>query len=295
MSAEFQHVPVLLEDTMKFLRPEEGGVLLDLTLGLGGHSEAWLSRAPADARLLALDADPTAIERSRPRFEKFGDRVDLVHASLRDVAAVAEKRKWPKVTGALLDLGLSSPQIDEASRGFSYRKLGPLDMRFDPTSDGPTAGQLLYMLPKRELAEKLRELGDEPYADDIAAAIKSSLPIETTFELANIVKKAYGVRFAKVHPARRVFQVLRILVNDEIEALDAGVRGAIDLLAPGGRICAISFHSGEDRRVKAILKENVRAGVLESLTRRPIRPRFDERVDNQRARSAKLRAAEKRG
>jgi 16S rRNA (cytosine1402-N4)-methyltransferase len=285
----------MVEEAFRFLAPERGGALLDLTLGLGGHSLAWLERAPPDARVLGVDADPHAVERARTRLAPFGARADLVHASLRRVVEVARERAWPRPRAAILDLGLSSLQIEDDARGFSYRREGPLDMRFDPTDDArPTAAQLLLTTPRRELARQLRELGDEEHADDIAAAIKASLPIETTTQLAKIVKDAYGQRFAKVHPARRVFQVLRILVNDEIEALDEGLRGAIDLLEPGGRVAVISFHSGEDRRVKATLKELARAGTVELLTRRPVRPAFDERVENQRARSAKLRAAEKR-
>jgi 16S rRNA (cytosine1402-N4)-methyltransferase len=192
-----------------------------------------------------------------------------------------------------MDLGLSSPQIEESERGFSYRREGPLDMRFDPTSDAPTAAQLLLTTPRRELSMWLRELGDEPFADEVAQAIKANLPIDSTTKLARVVLEAYGRRPSKTHPARRVFQVLRILVNNELNGLEEGLCAAIELLEPEGRLVVLSYHSGEDRRVKATLKEASRAGLCTTLTRRPLRASWQEIVANQRARSAKLRAAEK--
>jgi 16S rRNA (cytosine1402-N4)-methyltransferase len=165
-------------------------------------------------------------------------------------------------------------------------------MRFDPTR-GMTAAQLLLALPTKELAARIRELGDEPHAEDIVKLVKRRLPVETTYQLANIVKEAYGVRFSKVHPARRTFQALRIMVNEELDAIREGLASAIELLEPGGTIVALSYHSGEDRLVKALLKDASAAGVLERLTRRPERPSEGERRKNQRARSAKLRASRK--
>lgn len=287
------HVPVMLEEVLRQLQPERAGsVLWDLTLGLGGHARGFLERAGPDARLCALDADPSAIERTRARLEPFLARADLVHASLREVGRVADERGWPAATAVLMDLGVSSPQIDEAERGFSYRREGPLDMRFDPTR-GATAAELLCSLPSRELAERLEALGDEPLAGEIVKVIKRNLPVETTTRLAELVLEAYGDAPSRVHPARRTFQALRILVNDELGAIEEGLSAAIERLAPGGRVAALTYHSGEDRVVKALLRERARQGALRVLTRRPLRPSEAEGMANQRARSAKLRVAER--
>lgn len=289
--AEWTHEPVMVERVLHHLDPKrESSILYDLTLGLGGHTRAFLERG--GSRAYALDGDPLAIERARPRLAEFGDRVTLVHANLREVGRVARDAGWPRPTAVLLDLGLSSPQIEEPSRGFSYRREGPLDMRFDPTR-GMTAAQLLLAMPTRELVPKLRELGDEPHAEEIVKLIKRRLPVETTTQLASIVLEAYGGRFSRVHPARRTFQALRILVNEELETLVEGMKASIDLLEPDGRIVALSYHSGEDRLVKGVLRDLSRAGDVELLTRRPERPTEKERWSNQRARSAKLRAARK--
>lgn len=289
--AKWTHAPVMVEEVMRHLDPQRAGsVLYDLTLGLGGHTRAFLERG--GGRAFGLDGDPLAIERSAPRLAEFGDRVTLAHANLREVAQVAREKGWPRPTAVLLDLGLSSPQIEEPARGFSYRREGPLDMRFDPTR-GLTAAQLLLSMPTRELVPKLRDLGDEPHAEEIVKLIKRRLPVETTTQLAAIVREAYGDRYSRVHPARRTFQALRILVNEELEAIVEGLKGAIDLLEPDGRIVALSYHSGEDRLVKGVFRDLSRAGELELLSRRPERPKDKERWTNQRARSAKLRAARK--
>jgi 16S rRNA (cytosine1402-N4)-methyltransferase len=288
------HAPVMPAEVLDHLAPERGPapVLYDLTLGLGGHVRAFLERAGPAARAFALDADPLAVERSARALADLGDRVTLVHASLREVARVAREAGWPAPTAVLLDLGVSSPQLDEAARGFSYRREGPLDMRFDPTQ-GMTASDLLHVLPSSELAARIEELGDEPLAPEIVRLIKRRLPVETTTQLAAIVLEAYGARPSRVHPARRTFQALRILVNDELNAVDEGLTYAIELLAPGGRVAALSFHSGEDRVVKAVLRGAARRGLVRVLTRRPVRPREAEWLVNPRARSAKLRAAER--
>jgi 16S rRNA (cytosine1402-N4)-methyltransferase len=292
MDAPWTHAPVMVEEVLRHLEPgRAGAVLYDLTLGLGGHTKAFLDRG-TDSRAFGLDGDPAAAERARERLAPFGARATVVHRNLRELAQVARELGWPRPTAVLLDLGLSSPQIEETARGFSYRRDGPLDMRFDPTQ-GLSAAQLLLALPSKELARKLRELGDEPLADEIVRLIKRRLPVETTRALAAIVTEAYGDRFSRVHPARRTFQALRILVNDELGALEDGLRAAAELLVPGGRLAVLSYHSGEDRKAKGIIRELVRAGRLRSLTRRPERPRDAERFSNQRARSAKLRAAEK--
>lgn len=294
----FSHDPVLREEVLRLLLPgaQEAPVLYDLTLGLGGHLRAFMERAGPAARAFGLDADPLAIERTREGLRAAGgdlaDRVTLEHASLREVGPVARGRGWPAPTAVLMDLGLSSPQLEEAARGFSYRREGPLDMRFDPTR-GPSAAELLLALPSSELAERLEVLGDEPLAGDIVRLIKRRLPVETTTQLAAIVLEAYGARPSRVHPARRTFQALRMLVNDEVAAVEEGLWDAIELLAPGGRVAVISFHSGEDRAVKEVMRNAVRRGLLRLLTRRPLRPSEAECQANQRARSAKLRGAER--
>lgn len=298
----FTHSPVMLDEVLAHLLPPGRAgapVLYDLTLGLGGHLRAFLERAP-DARAFGLDADPLAIERTRRALEAspgapdVAGRVTLAHASLREVGRVARERGWPAPTAVLMDLGLSSPQIEQASRGFSYRREGPLDMRFDPTQ-GMTACDLLHALPSSQLAEKIAVLGDEPNAMDIVRLIKRRLPVTTTTQLSAIVLEAYGKRHSRVHPARRVFQALRMMVNDEVAAIEEGVWDSIELLAPGGRIGVISFHSGEDRAVKDVMRNAVRRKLLKIVTRRPARPSEREAFQNQRARSAKLRVGERTG
>lgn len=290
----FTHAPVLRDEVVDLLAPaaHAAPVLYDLTLGLGGHVRAFLERAGPAARAYALDADPLAVERSREALRDLADRVTLVHASLRAVGRVARERGWPPPTAVVMDLGLSSPQIEEAARGFSYRREGPLDMRFDPTT-GPTAAELLMALPSAELAERIEALGDEPLAGEIVRQIKRRLPVETTTQLAAIVLEVYGSRPSRVHPARRTFQALRMLVNDELAAVEEGLWDAVELLAPGGRVAVISFHSGEDRVVKETLRQAARRGLLRVLTRRPIRPAEAECLANPRARSAKLRGGER--
>lgn len=298
----FTHAPVMLDEVLEHLLPPGRAgapVLYDLTLGLGGHLRAFLERAP-EARAFGLDADPLAIERTRRALDAtspgapggLGARATLEHASLREVGRVARERGWPAPTAVLMDLGLSSPQIEQASRGFSYRREGPLDMRFDPTQ-GMTASDLLHALPSAELAEKIAVLGDEPHAMDIVRLIKRRLPVETTTQLAAIVLEAYGRRQSRVHPARRIFQALRMMVNDEVAAIEEGVWDSIELLAPGGRLGVISFHSGEDRAVKDVMRNGARRGLLKIVTRRPARPGERECFQNQRARSAKLRVGER--
>lgn len=290
----FSHAPVLKDEVLELLQPEAhpAPVLYDLTLGLGGHVRAFLERAGPAARAFALDADPLAVERSREALRDLGERVTLEHASLREVGRVARERGWPAPTALLMDLGLSSPQIEEAARGFSYRREGPLDMRFDPTT-GLSAAELLLALPTSELAARIEALGDEPLAPEIVRLIKRRLPVETTTQLAAIVLEAYGSQPSRVHPARRTFQALRMMVNDELAAVEEGLWDGLELLVPGGRVAVISFHSGEDRAVKEVLRQAARRGMLRGRTRRPIRPSEAECQQNQRARSAKLRGGER--
>lgn len=258
--------------------------MIDLTLGSGGHADALL--ASGVRRLVGIDRDPDAIALARARLARFGGRFIAVRARFSNVPA--ENR----VDGVLYDLGVSSMQLDRPERGFSYRHPGPLDMRMEP--EGERAFDLVNRLPEEELARIIFELGEERRSRRVAAAIvraRARAPIATTEQLARVVAGALGARRGGPHPARRTFQALRIAVNRELEELAASLPRAADILAPGGRIVAISYHSLEDRIVKRFLVERP---DLELLTRKPIRPGEAERRRNPRSRAAKLRAAERR-
>ncbi len=280
----------MLAEVLAALRPESGGPFWDLTLGTGGHLTALLERAPEGSFALGLDGDPDALPRARARL---GDRARLVHGDLGDLEAFTQGLDAPRAV--LLDLGLSSPQVDDPGRGFSYRQDGPLDMRMDPTRGEPCS-VFLEKVPQLELEGLLRDLGEERLAGRIARVIKESVPLETTLELAAAVERAVGRhRDGKHHPARRTFQALRIAVNDELGKAERALRWVAPRLAPGGRIACITFHSGEDRVVKEVFRElSQDGGPLEILTRRPLECSEAEARQNPRARSAKLRVAERR-
>mgnify|MGYP003579088117 CR=1 FL=1 len=306
------HRPVLLEETLKYLVPERGGLFVDCTVGLGGHSEAVLKSSP-NTRVLGLDLDPSALEYSRQRLAPFGKRFHAVQANFRKVETVLREAGESDAAGILVDLGVSSLQFDSPERGFSFRFDAPLDMRMDPTT-GPTASDLLQHLPEAEIARIIFEFGEERHSRRIARRIverrEQGQPVKTTAELAELVRAATGGgrKRQQIHPATRTFQALRIAVNNELEGLGEFVEASVDLLAPEGRFVAISFHSLEDRIVKRELKRlsghcecpprlpvcscGARQTV-EILTRRPVTPSDREVEDNPRARSAKLRAARK--
>jgi 16S rRNA (cytosine1402-N4)-methyltransferase len=272
---------LVAEVTELLARP---GTVLDLTVGAGGHAEALLERG-AD-RVVGLDRDPDAVALATERLARFGDRFRAVH---RRFSEVEEAESQGPVTGVLFDLGASSMQLDRAERGFGFRADGPLDMRMDPT-EGPTAAELVNTLPEGELADLIYRSGEEPRSRRIARAIVRARPIETTDRLAHVVVGAVGRRPGGPHPARRTFQALRIAVNRELEELAASLPRAVDLLAPGGRVVVIAYHSLEDRIAKQTLRSDERLRVL---TKKPVRPSEDEVGRNPRARSAKLRAAER--
>lgn len=307
------HVPVLLHETLEALDPRPGRSYIDGTLGGGGHAEAILRASSPDGRLLGLDRDPAAIERCRERLAPFGSRFEAVHAEFASIAEVARARGFDPADGILLDLGVSSFQLDEPERGFSFRADGPLDMRMDPTR-GPTAAELLagYGDDWRSLAALLRELGEEPQAGRVARAIlaeQAKAPIETTARLAETVERALGGRRgAARHPATRTFQALRIAVNGELDQVAAALEAALPLLAEDGRMAVITFHSLEDRAVKRAFAAHEGREVslplggsrhegavppVRRLTRRPAVPSESECAANPRARSAKLRAVER--
>jgi len=290
------HLPVLVDEVTFLLRPRRGGWVVDGTVGMGGHAERLLESASPTARLLGLDRDPEALARARQRLHRFGDRVVLTRGSFRHLDAHARGAGVADADAVLLDLGLSSSQLDESARGFSFQGDEPLDMRFDPTQ-GPTAADLLNSLPQEELARLIFEGGDEPHARRIARRIveqRARAPFATTSELVAAVKR--GVPRAawprRTHVATRTFQALRIAVNDEAEALREALPRAAALLAVGGRLGVISFHSGEHRIVKRMFRSLAGAGFGE-LEPSPIEPDRDEISNNPRARSARLRVIER--
>ena len=276
------HVPVMVEEVVRLLGGRD--VVLDMTLGAGGHAEALLGSGVG--RLIGVDRDPDAIRLATERLARFGERFTAVRTRFSDVPAE------DRVDGVLYDLGVSSMQLDRGDRGFSYRAGGPLDMRME--REGESAMDLVNTADETELARILFEYGEERRSRRVAAAIvraRARAPITTTDELARIVASALGARRGGPHPARRTFQALRIAVNRELEELAASLPRAAGVLAPGGRVVAISYHSLEDRILKRFLND---APDLDVLTKKPLRPSAAEAARNPRARSAKLRAAEKR-
>lgn len=286
------HIPVLLEEVIQGLSPQSGEWAIDGTLGGGGHASAILEATGPDGRLLGIEWDARTLEETRKRLESFGSRAMLVHGNYRDLGKLARTYAFPAVSMILFDLGYSSFQIDDAERGFSFRKEGPLDMRYD-VSHETTAADIVNAWPKEEIIRILREYGEERSAGRIATAIveaRASAPIETTGALARIVAATVR-RTGKTHPATQTFQALRIAVNDEFGNLKEALPIAASLLKEGGRLGVISFHSLEDRIVKNFFKETE---DLEPLTKRPIVPSRKEIESNPRSRSAKLRVAKRR-
>lgn len=291
-----EHLPVLLDEVIVWLRPRDQGCYVDCTVGNGGHAAAILEAAGPRGRLLGLDADPLAVEIARTRLARFGDRATIVNASFREIVNVVEEHRFGPVHGVVMDLGISSRQLDAGGRGFSFRHDEPLDMRFDPTH-GESAADLLNRADESEIADILYQFGEEYRSRRVARAIvrqRDRSPIATTRDLVNAVDSALGPRRGRTHPATKAFQALRIAVNDELGALDEALPSTARLLAPGGRLAVISFHSLEDRRVKQLLRAGGTIDApLAELTRKPITPSADEVARNPRARSAKLRVAER--
>lgn len=282
------HVPVLLKESIQALKPRKGQTAVDCTVGLGGHSAELARRG---VKVIGLDLDPANLERAR---EKLGESATLIHANFAALPAILAGETVDMV---LADLGVSSPHLDDPSRGFSYRKSGPLDMRMDPTRGEP-ASALIDRLSEAALAEAIRDLGDEEDAEAVARAIVAGRPFKTTRALAEAVCDARSFSWeramgAKLHPAARTFQALRMLVNRELGNLEALLRGLPGVLKAGGRAAVISFHSGEDRIVKRAFRDGLGAGVYREAAEEPILAGEEEREANPRARSAKLRWARK--
>lgn len=303
------HIPVLVEPVLRLTNPTDGRLdrVIDGTLGAGGHSRAMLQAGARE--VLGFDLDETAIEIARRNLAPYLDRVTYAHSSYVDMREVACRRGWREVDAIILDLGLSSMQLDDPGRGFAFRHEGPLDMRFDALNDGVNAEELVNSLPERDLADLFFRYGEEKAACKIAAAIVARRPIHSTGELASLIITELGNRrrMTKIHPATKVFQALRIAVNRELESLDKALPIAVDLLRPGGRLAVIAFHSLEDRIVKRSFRDlaqevvappgmasiEEKRALVKLVNRKPIVPGDIELNSNPRSRSAKLRVVEK--
>ena len=309
---EFQHKSVLLQECIDALNIRPDGIYLDGTLGGAGHSSQIARRLTEGGRLIGVDRDRTALAAAKERLAPYADRVTLVHSNFAEIDAILDSLGIPAVDGMLFDLGVSSPQLDDASRGFSYMADAPLDMRMDK-DDALTAGEVVNTWPQGELRRILYDYGEERYAPQIAAAIcraREKAPVETTLELVDIIRSAMPAQALreKQHPAKRSFQAIRIAVNDELGAVSRMMQAAVGRLNPGGRLAVITFHSLEDRIVKSEMQQAARGctcppefpvcicgkkPLVKLVTRKPIVSGPAELEDNPRARSAKLRVAEK--
>jgi 16S rRNA (cytosine1402-N4)-methyltransferase len=289
----FQHVPVMLAECLALLQIRPDGNYIDATLGGGGHAEAILKEL-GSGKVLGIDRDPAACRQARERFRDFGPKLMIMEGNFAEIKRLHAASGLPPADGMLADLGLSSTQLNDPSRGFSFNAPGPLDMRADPQTE-TTAEDLVNHLREPELAALIYRLGEERHSRRIARAIMKARPIRTTTELAQVVTRAIPSRAGlhHLHPATRTFLALRLAVNRELENLEAFLSKALDVLASGGRLVILSFHSLEDRPVKHAFQSWQREGKARTLTRKVVRPSESEVVTNPRARSAKLRAAEK--
>jgi 16S rRNA (cytosine1402-N4)-methyltransferase len=300
-ASETLHLPVMRDEVLQYLAPRGAGIYCDATLGYGGHARAVLEASAPDVRLVGLDRDPQAIAAAGESLREFGDRVTLVHAPFSRLRSVLERAGALPLDGVLVDLGVSSPQLDRAERGFSFRRPGPLDMRMDPTG-GETAAQYLGRVEVEELEAVLRDFGEERYAGRIARAIveaRGREDLSTTGALAALVARSVPRHERHKDPATRTFQALRIAVNGELAELERFLADAPACLRPGGRLVVIAFHSLEDRLVKHRLRAlgSGKGGPddppFKVLTKHVVVPTDEERARNPRARSARLRAAER--
>ena len=308
------HIPVLYQETIDFLQPQPAGRYIDGTVGAGGHAKGILQASAPDGKILAFDRDREAIIYARQQLPEAGQRITFLHASYSRMAELAPAYGFDKADGILLDLGLSSMQLANASRGFSFVHDGPLDMRFDRTS-GPTAADLVNELDVSDLAKIFKRYGEVRHSHRLAQIIASNRPVQTTKQLADLIGRESGKfgtrrrgRGSRIHPATQVFQALRIAVNEELAELEHGLDAAVKLLEVGGRLVVISFHSLEDRIVKHFIREMSQEckcppgqpvctcgsqPVLRPVRRKVVRPTATEIASNPRSRSAKLRVAER--
>lgn len=306
-AAQPAHQPVLYQEVLEALQPRDGGLYVDGTVGLGGHASGILQASAPDGRLLGLDVDPQALELATKTLAEFGQRAVLKRGSYGDMAQHMAEIGWRKVDGILLDLGASSLQFDKAERGFSFQQEGPLDMRFDPQG-ALSAAQIVNEWPEDDLADILFQFGEERQSRRVAREIVKARPVTNTMQLAGVISRALGGRKSGIHPATRSFQALRIAVNQELSTLDAALPQAVEALKPGGRLAVIAFHSLEDRAVKQFMRQESRDCIcppeqpvctcghvasIKEVSRRPLSASEDEIRSNPRARSARLRVAEK--
>jgi len=288
--SDFQHVTVLLEETVALVEPRPGGVYVDCTLGGGGHTELLLERSGPDGCVIGIDRDETALAAAKARLERFGDRFVAAHARFAEIDRVLDQLRIATVDGIIADVGVSSPQLDDASRGFSLQRSGPLDMRMDP-SDGESARELCERLDDRELADVIYQFGEERRSRAVARSIKAALDLghlESTDDLVRAVRRVVGPKTGRIDPVTRTFQALRIAVNGELDELRSLCARAPERLVDGGVVAVISFHSLEDRIVKHAFRDDPRVAPI---TKKPIEAGEVETAANPRSRSAKLRGA----
>lgn len=297
MTSDTIHKAVMTEEAMDALKPHPGGIYIDATLGGGTHSAELLGRSGPDGRVMSLDVDPVALARARERSKEYGGRWKIVESNFRDIAVAAKENGFDQADGVLIDLGLSSDELVDPSKGLSFQVPGPLDMRLGPRANesGLTAAEIVNGWRQDEIEKILREYGEEKMARKIAEAMvkrRKTQRITTTVDLAEIIISAVPRYYdrGRIHPATRSFQALRIAVNDEMGALKSALEGAMSILKPDGVLCVISFHSLEDRIAKNFVRGNPE---LEALTKKPLAPSAQEIKENPRSRSAKLRAAKK--
>ncbi len=306
---EFRHIPVLFNETIELLSCKPGDIIVDGTLGGGGHASAILERIVPGGTLIGIDRDPEALKAARERLSKFGDSLTTVHDNFANLEYILDRLGIDAIDGMMMDLGVSSYQLDEDSRGFSYQSDAPLDMRMDPTQD-LNAHKVVNEYQERELAQIISRYGEERWAARIAKFIVDNRPINTTGELTDVIKAAIPAKARRQgpHPSKRTFQAIRIEVNKELELLEGAIESAVNRLKPGGRLCIITFHSLEDRIVKNTFRKLQnpcicppespicvcgKEPLVEILTRKPIIPSDKEIDENPRSRSAKLRACQK--
>jgi len=286
-----RHIPVLLDEVLQYLDAKQGGRFIDATLGAGGHTAAILERTSPDGQVLAVDQDESALSSAKETLESFGSRVVFVHSNFRAVQAIAGENGFTGCDGVLADIGISSMMVDDPSRGFSFMREGPLDMRMDRTQ-ALTAADVLNTYSEKEIADIIYNYGEERRSRPIARSIVHSRPLHRTTDLVRAIERVSGgPRHGQIHPATRTFQGLRIYVNDELQSLEDFLAGAMTVVRPGGRVVVITFHSLEDR----IVKQKFRAPAVPGrvLTKKVVTATDEELRRNPRARSAKLRAWEK--
>jgi len=303
----FPHLPVLYNEIISAIHPASPGYYVDGTVGAGGHAWGILDASRPAGKLLGLDVDPQALALAAQRLSVFGERVTLVASSYVTLDQQVAQLEWPKVQGILLDLGVSSMQFDTPQRGFSLKADGPLDMRFDPANP-LTAATLVNNLSEGELADLIWRYGEEPLSRKIAQAVIRSRPLTSTLQLAEVIARSVGSRRGRIHPATRTFQALRIAVNEELQALEAALPRALEILAPGGRLVVIAFHSLEDRLVKQFFRRESQdcicppdqpvctcghSASVRLVYRHAVQPTEAEVNQNPRAHSARLRVVEK--